>query len=215
MKGNLKKRLQTSLFLILLIVLIFSFDLLLIYSLIILGVYSILEFLNLIKKTNFNSFYKMILNIFFIAFIFSFCFLFIFFSNFIGMKIILYISLLGCAASDVGGFTFGKIFKGPKITKISPNKTYSGSIGSIIFSSIIVTLLVSYFFGFLNLYILLYGIIISIFCQLGDLIFSLLKRKAKIKDTGNFFPGHGGVLDRLDGIFLGVPFGLLTFAILH
>lgn len=215
MKDNLKKRLQTSLFLLFLIVLIFSFELLLIYSLIILGVYSILEFLNLIKKTNFNSFYKMVLNIFFIVFIFSFCFLFIFFSNFIGMKIILYISILGCVASDIGGFTFGKIFKGPKITKISPNKTYSGSIGSIIFSSIAVTFLVFYFFGLLNLYILLNGIIISIFCQLGDLIFSLLKRKAKIKDTGNFFPGHGGVLDRLDGIFLGVPFGLITFALLN
>lgn len=215
MKDNLKKRLQTSVFLLFLIILIFNFGLLLIYSLIILGVYSILEFLNLIKKTNFNSFYKMILNIFFIVFIFSFCFLFVLFSNLIGMKIILYISILGCAASDIGGYTFGKIFKGPKITKISPNKTYSGLIGSIIFSSIVVTLLVFYFFGLMNLYILLNGIIISIFCQLGDLIFSLLKRKAKIKDTGNFLPGHGGVLDRLDGIFLGVPFGLITFVLLN
>ena len=58
------------------------------------------------------------------------------------------------------------------------------------------------------------SIFTSIFCQLGDLLFSYLKRKAKLKDTGNFLPGHGGVLDRVDGILIGVPFGLLTIFII-
>ena len=56
--------------------------------------------------------------------------------------------------------------------------------------------------------------ITSISCQLGDLFFSYLKRKAKVKDSGNFLPGHGGVLDRLDGILLGIPFGFLTLTLI-
>ena len=215
MKNNLKKRINTSVILLFLLFLIFKFDLFLIYCLIVLGVLSIIEFSNLTKKIFLRSFNINILNIFFSIYIFSFCLVFVFLSNFIVLKIILYISLLGCIASDIGGFIFGKIFKGPKITKISPNKTYSGSIGSIIFSSSLVSFLTSYFFDIWNFKIVLIGIIISIFCQCGDLLFSFLKRKAKIKDTGNFFPGHGGVLDRIDGIILGVPFGLIIFAFLN
>jgi phosphatidate cytidylyltransferase len=111
----------------------------------------------------------------------------------------------------MGGFIFGKLFKGPKLTKISPNKTYSGAIGSIIFSVIVFSSLIFYFTGEFNYLILFTGIIISTACQIGDLFFSHLKRKARIKDTGNILPGHGGVLDRLDGIFLGIPFGFLFF----
>ena len=141
--------------------------------------------------------------------------MFFFFSNIQGLKIILYILLLGCIASDIGGYVFGKIFKGPKLTKISPNKTYAGSLGSIIFTLIVVILLFYYSIQYLSYKVVIISLVTTIFCQLGDLIFSFLKRKAKIKDTGAILPGHGGVLDRLDGIFLGVPFGYLTLILLN
>ena len=119
-----------------------------------------------------------------------------------------------CIFSDIGGYVVGKIIGGKKLTKISPNKTYAGAFGSIIFTLITIWILFSYFIEIFNLQIILIGLITSIFCQLGDLLFSLLKRKAKLKDTGSFLPGHGGVLDRLDGIFLGIPFGFLTLILL-
>ena len=131
------------------------------------------------------------------------------------LKYTLSIILFGCVASDIGGFIFGKIFKGPKLTKISPNKTYSGAIGSIVLTLITVSILFYYFLKIFNLDTIILALVVSIFCQLGDLLFSLLKRKAKIKDTGNILPGHGGVLDRLDGIYLGIPVGILTLALLH
>ena len=126
-----------------------------------------------------------------------------FFSNFISLKILIFIILFGCIASDLGGFIFGKIFKGPKLTKISPNKTYSGAIGSLILTIITISLMFLFILKLFNYNIILISLIISISCQLGDLVFSYLKRKANIKDTGNFLPGHGRVLDRLDGIFFG------------
>ena len=129
-------------------------------------------------------------------------------------KIIIFILLAGCIASDIGGFVFGKIFKGARLTKISPKKTISGSFGSIISSSIVMLSLIYYFTKMISLNLLMISIFTSIFCQLGDLLFSYLKRKAKLKDTGNFLPGHGGVLDRVDGILLGVPFGLFTILII-
>tara|TARA_S200000501_G_scaffold119359_1_gene112160 strand:- start:300 stop:716 length:417 start_codon:yes stop_codon:yes gene_type:complete len=137
-----------------------------------------------------------------------------FFNNTL-LKYTLSIILFGCIASDIGGFIFGKIFKGPKLTKISPNKTYSGAIGSIVLTLITVSILFYYFLKIFNLDTIILALVVSIFCQLGDLLFSFLKRKAKIKDTGNILPGHGGVLDRLDGIYLGVPVGILTLALLH
>ena len=118
-------------------------------------------------------------------------------------------------ASDLGGYIFGKIFKGPKLTKISPNKTYSGAIGSIFFSIFIVSITSIYFLNFLNLKLIFVALITSIFCQLGDLLISFLKRKAKLKDTGNFLPGHGGILDRIDGIILGLPIGFITFILIN
>ena len=212
--GNFKKRLFTSIALLISLILIFKFNLLMVYFLIILGVFSIIEFLDLSMKIFRKKSGLIFLNSFFITYIFSFCFMFLFLSYHPGLKIILYIILLGCVASDIGGFIFGKTFKGPKLTKISPNKTYAGSIGSTIFTLIIMTPSFYYFTNSLNLTLILTALTTTIFCQLGDLIFSLLKRKAKLKDTGSFLPGHGGVLDRLDGILLGVPIGLLTLVLL-
>ena len=213
--GNLQKRTFTSLGLLSLVLLIFNFNLILVYVLIVLGVVSILEFLQITKKIIKNNLRLTTVNFFFIFYAITYCFLFFLFTNISGLKIILFILLIGCVASDIGGFIFGKLFKGPKITKISPNKTYAGSIGSILSTTLIVSFLFMFYLQNFNYKIILIAITTSIFCQLGDLFFSYLKRKAKLKDTGKFFPGHGGVLDRLDGIFLGIPFGFLTLILLN
>ena len=210
----LQKRIYTSSLLILTVLLIFKFNAILVYFLIILGILSILEFINLTKKINLNRYILILINSFFIFYVFVYCVFFFFFSNIEIFKLILFILLFGCIASDIGGFVFGKIFKGPKLTPISPNKTFTGSAGSLILSTIVVSFLSFFFFNTLNFKIVLIALITSMFCQLGDLLFSFLKRKANLKDTGKILPGHGGILDRLDGIFLGIPFGFLALIIL-
>ena len=212
---NLKKRLITSMVLIALIFLFAFFDFLLVYGLIVLSVVSILEFFNLMNKINSAKFLKTILNTVFVIYIFSFCILMIFFLNFLQLKILIFILIFVCAASDIGGFIFGKIFKGPKLTKISPKKTISGAFGSIIFSSFTIIVLLFYFTNSFDYFFILIGIITSIACQLGDLFFSFLKRSAKVKDTGNLLPGHGGILDRIDSILLGVPIGFSTLILFY
>ena len=206
---NLKKRFITSLALLILLILIFNSNFIMVYSLILILVFSILEFLNITKRIIKKKLILIMSNTFFVLYVFILCSILIFFSNVISLKIIFFIMLIGCIASDIGGFAFGKIFKGPKLTKISPNKTYAGVIGSLLFSLLIVSFSFIIFFNLLNVSTIITGLIISIFCQLGDLFFSFLKRKAKIKDTGNILPGHGGVLDRIDGVLLGIPAGLV------
>ena len=212
---NLKKRFYTYLALMLVVFLMFNYNFFLVYFLITLSVLSILEFLHISKKVlkSISSIY--LINFFFISYVFSFCFLFLFFSNFIGLKIILFILLLGCVASDTGGYVFGKIFKGPKLTKISPKKTYAGAVGSFILTTLIISIFFYYFNQTFNIKIIIVALMTSLFCQIGDLIFSFLKRKAKFKDTGKILPGHGGILDRIDGLLLGIPFGFLTFVIVN
>ena len=131
-KKNLKKRSITSLFLIILLYLIYKFNFTLVFSLLVIGILSIIEFQNILKKIIKKKIKFFMLNLIFIFYIFIFCFVFIYFTNFIQLKILIFSLLLGCVSSDIGGFIFGKIIKGPKLTKISPNKTISGSIGSII-----------------------------------------------------------------------------------
>ena len=210
---NLKKRIYTSFFLILLLFLMMFLKPILLYFLIIIGIFSIIEFSELIKAFNKEFIPKLFYNLIFILFIFIFCLLFFIFSNIIQFKIILFSLLLTCVASDVGGYIFGKTFKGPKITKISPNKTFSGSIGSIILSCVTFCSLLFLMTKNINFIIILTGIVTSLFCQIGDLYFSLLKRKAKKKDTGNLLPGHGGILDRIDGIIFGLPAGFIFLLI--
>lgn len=211
----LQKRIYTSFLLLFTVILIFKFNAILVYFLIILGVLSILEFINLTKKINLNQYILILINSFFIFYVFVYCVFFFFFSNIEIFKLILFILLFGCIASDIGGFVFGKIFKGPKLTPISPNKTFTGSAGSLILSTIVVSFLSFFFINTLNFKIVLIALITSMFCQLGDLLFSFLKRKANLKDTGKILPGHGGILDRLDGIFLGIPFGFLALIFLN
>jgi phosphatidate cytidylyltransferase len=116
-------------------------------------------------------------------------------------------------SSDIGGLIVGKILKGRKLTKISPNKTISGVLGAFLFSSLLVPIFVYYYENFDTLTILIVTLIISLVSQLGDLSISYLKRLAKVKDTGDLLPGHGGFLDRADGILFSVPSGLIIFLI--
>ena len=133
-----------------------------------------------------------------------------------GYYFVLFI-LCVCVTTDIGGYVFGKIFKGPKLTKISPNKTYSGMFGSYFFTLITLLIVLNINFMYipfkssLNLWI--FVICISTVCQLGDLTVSFLKRFLKVKDTGNIIPGHGGLLDRLDGMIFAFPFSYLVISL--
>ena len=118
--------------------------------------------------------------------------------------------LLICISTDIGGYIFGKLFKGPKLTKISPKKTYSGVIGGYLLSIISLNL---FFNSSYYLYpqemtsnIFLLILLISTVSQLGDISISYFKRLSKIKDTGKIIPGHGGILDRIDGMIFAFPF---------
>ena len=144
-KNNLKKRIFTSFLLFVMIFLIMNYQQILVFSLLVLAVLSLIEFLNLTKKLFKNKFLFSIVNFLFIIYVFLFCYLFLFFSNILQLKIILFSLLFCCIASDVGGYIFGKYFKGPKLTKISPNKTYSGAIGSIFLSLIIFSSSIFYY----------------------------------------------------------------------
>ena len=123
--------------------------------------------------------------------------------------------LIICISTDIGGFTFGKLFKGPKLTSISPNKTYSGVLGSYILSIIFSTIFINYFEDNLQknnlIFTYFFIFLISSISQLGDLLLSYFKRRSKIKDTGNIIPGHGGILDRIDGMIFAFPFSYILF----
>ena len=109
--------------------------------------------------------------------------------------------------SDIGGYIFGKLFGGPKLTQISPNKTWAGAIGSIIlsqFAFLIFFLNSNYKF---NIIIIFMQLFLSIIGQFGDILMSYIKRKNNKKDTSNFIPGHGGFLDRVDGLIWIIIFG--------
>ena len=136
-------------------------------------------------------------------------------STLIELKIFLFV-LLVCVATDIGGFTFGKFFKGPKLTKISPNKTYSGVIGGYFLSIICSNLYVNEYTVFIptDIELLITVFLISSVSQLGDLLISYFKRLSKIKNTGKILPGHGGLLDRVDGIIFAVPFAYFLFKLI-
>ena len=114
-----------------------------------------------------------------------------------------------CIFTDIGGYVFGKTFKGPKLTRISPNKTYAGVIGSFLFSMVVGIIYIKYLdiedISSDPLILLFLILFISSISQIGDLIVSYFKRKAKLKDTGKILPGHGGLLDRIDGLIFVVP----------
>ena len=118
-----------------------------------------------------------------------------------------------CICSDIGGYIIGKNIGGKKLTKISPNKTISGSLGSFCFSMLPLLVFNNFDKFEYSLYSIdnfLFCLKVSLVCQLGDLFVSYFKRKAKVKDTGRILPGHGGILDRIDGIIFAVPFVFMS-----
>ena len=131
-----------------------------------------------------------------------------------GLKIFILVVLIS-VTTDIGGYIFGNIFKGPKLTKISPKKTYSGVLGSYFLSIISSINYIDYYelnyWTDNELFIII--LLISSISQIGDLIISYFKRKSKIKNTGNIIPGHGGFLDRIDGIIFAVPFAHILLKI--
>ena len=221
MSQNLLQRLITSIILLSLLIFInFSHQYIFLLSILIIGLIVCLEannlYSNLLARSNSKKvFFTNRLNIKFIILnIVTFCYIFFIFCNLTyeiykseGPLFFLYVISI-CFFTDIGGYVFGKIIGGKKLSKISPNKTISGTVGSFIFS--IIPLIVVLNFNDLdlefNLINIVFCFLISVISQLGDLFISFIKRKAKIKDTGKLLPGHGGVLDRLDGIIFAIPF---------
>ena len=206
MKNELLKRILTSL---LLIPVVFFFILkgsfFFVFFLSILFFISSIEWIKMNKKIELKFFGILFL---FFSFYSSY---FLFDNSLINFLFILII----CISTDVGGYIFGNLLKGPKLTKISPNKTYSGMLGSFLLSIISGYLFILNFDpGFIknqnsdlyNLLLIIIILIISTVSQIGDLIISFYKRKSKIKNTGKIFPGHGGLLDRVDGMIFVFPF---------
>ena len=220
MNSNIKKRILTSILLISLLIGMINYSYIMIVSLIIIAIISWIEFYALISKIlkkdilgdKFLKFIYKTLSLFYLS---GFVYLILAIeSEYSNLKIYLLYSVLVAILSDVGGLVCGKLFRGKKLTKISPNKTISGSIGSFIFSILLIPLFYNGEIDQSLLNILLITIIISLTSQLGDLFISLLKRKAKVKDTSDLLPGHGGVLDRIDGIIFAIPLGIFLFIVI-
>tara|TARA_B100000795_G_C22787850_1_gene435458 strand:+ start:157 stop:819 length:663 start_codon:yes stop_codon:yes gene_type:complete len=217
MQSELKKRSITSFFLILLLFLMYQYSYILIISMIVIAIISWIEFYALISKIfireNFSQkllrFLLKAISLLYLSFI-VYLILIIVTENG-DLKVYLFYSILVGIASDLGGLIVGKIFKGKKLTNISPNKTISGSVGSLIFSLLLVPLFVKYFYLYGLPTLIMITILISLTTQVGDLLISLLKRKANVKNTSDILPGHGGMLDRIDGIIFAIPIGLLLF----
>ena len=154
---------------------------------------SLYEWLNMVKKI-----YLKFLGIIFLSFSF-----FTFYK--LAIMDILLIPLFICIFTDIGGYVFGKLFKGPKLTIISPNKTYAGTIGGFFLSIVFILI----YFNFANYEITIRWFVviflISSVSQIGDIIISYFKRLSNLKDTGKIIPGHGGLLDRIDGMILAFP----------
>tara|TARA_Y100000768_G_scaffold132325_1_gene98408 strand:- start:37 stop:711 length:675 start_codon:yes stop_codon:yes gene_type:complete len=173
-------------------------------------------FLSLIFLVTSLEWFKMtknkdILRIFGLFFLFFSFFSTIYLRQHIGLNFFIFIIIV-CIFTDTGGYIFGKTFKGPKLTKVSPKKTYSGVIGSFLISILFGLIYIKYFgqkskilMESDTIFIILLIIFISLISQIGDLIISYFKRKAKLKDTGKILPGHGGFLDRIDGIIFVMP----------
>jgi len=224
MSLNLLKRIITSVcLLLLLIIVIFINQFIFIISILIIGLIICFESNNMFLKITKSNTHKESLvsekiNFKFLTLnILTFCYIFFIFCYF-SYEIyriqgpIFFIYLISiCFFTDIGGYVFGKTIGGKKLTKISPNKTISGTIGSFIFSFIPLILFfnLNYLDLELNLSNFTFTFFVSLISQLGDLLISFFKRKANVKDTGKILPGHGGALDRLDGIIFAIPFSYI------
>ena len=231
MSKNLIKRVITSIILLtILLISIFSHNIVFILSLFILSGLICFEANNIFEKMlnkNNNKNYKgnkkrgfnskfLFLNILTFLYVFIIFFQFSYQIHKMQGPIFFLLVISICFFSDIGGYFVGKLIGGKKLSKISPNKTISGTIGSFIFS--LIPLLVMVQFEYIDLelsyIIIILTLLISFVSQLGDLFISYLKRKAKIKDTGKILPGHGGILDRVDGIVFALPFSYFILKII-
>ena len=215
--NNLILRTITSFFLLFLIYVSLINIQLLFILLLVLNFIVIDEFKKLFNaiflKNNFFYFISLLSILFYIVF-FTLILLNYLSQSFLVNKFTVYFLLSIIIATDVGGYVFGKFFGGKKLTKVSPNKTYSGALGSLILSLIAAFLFFTFQkkFLFIDLNFIFVVLAISLTSQFGDILISFLKRRAKIKDTGSILPGHGGILDRIDGLLFALPLVILIFS---
>ena len=217
MTRELNKRIITSILLMLLLFLMYSYSYIMVLSLIIIAIIVWIEFYGLISKIlRKNSkqealkrfLYKSISLLYLSMLVYYILSIVSYHSD---LKIYLLYSTFVTILSDIGGLIVGRIVKGKKLTKISPNKTISGSFGSFIFSLALIPVFFSKFISHELSELIFITILISLISQIGDLLISYLKRKANVKDTSDLLPGHGGFLDRVDGLIFAVPAGALLF----
>lgn len=211
---ELKKRIITSLFLLILLILMYIYNYVLIIAVIIISLIVWIEFFGLIMKIFYknnlkNKIFRLLFKGTSLIYLCLLSFLIVLiFSNENIYKFFAIYSLLIAITSDIGGMVFGKFFKGKKLTKISPKKTISGSIGAFVFSILLIFIFNKNFENYVFMKVLFFTVTVSFISQIGDLFISFLKRKANVKDTSDILPGHGGFLDRIDGIIFALPFGI-------
>ena len=211
------KRILTSIFLLILLYILINNTVLLTIGLFFILIELFNEFNSMMKKIFYKKNEKF--KLFFFLTLINFYLIIFGLTIFITLessnnlhKIYLLMIISICICTDIGGYCFGKLFKGKKLTKISPNKTYSGAIGSYISALLIPTVL---FKNLISIEIIFFVVfIVSTISQIGDLLISYFKRKANLKDTGFILPGHGGLLDRFDGMIFAIPSGILLLYIL-
>jgi len=217
MSKEIKKRIFTSVLLISLLIAMNFYSYIMITALVVISIILWIEFYALISKILkknklkdkvLRHLYKTISLLYLLLLI---CFIIVIETSYPNLKLYLIYSVLTAILSDIGGLFFGKTFKGKKLTKISPNKTISGSIGSFLFSLLLVPFFYQELIALSILSLIVITLMISLVSQLGDLFISYLKRAAKVKDTSDLLPGHGGFLDRLDGVIFSIPFGVTMF----
>ena len=217
MNSELKKRIFTSIALIFLLTLMYLYSFIMITALIVIALIIWIEFYALISKIiKKNKFKDKFLRFFYKAISLLYLSLIVYFifaieSFYPNQKKYLLYAILVAILSDIGGLIIGKTFKGKKLTKISPNKTISGSVGSLVFSMILIPFFYEELIEFNFLIMIIITLTISFVSQAGDLFISYMKRKAKVKDTSDILPGHGGFLDRVDGIIFAIPISLILF----
>ena len=204
---ELKIRLITSFFLIIILFFCYFNKIISFIFLNILVFLSMTEFFEVIKKISKKKIVQISIFIISLFYILFFYFTILFYLYYSSDFYLLFFLILICIASDSGGYILGKLIGGKKLSSISPNKTYAGSMGSFVFSLIIAFIFKENINIQHNIYY--FTLLMSLLCQIGDLSISYIKRLARIKNTGNILPGHGGILDRVDGILLVLPIGIL------
>ena len=219
MNLELKKRIFTSVLLICLLILMYFYNFVLVVCSTLIAVIAWIEFVNMINriflnKSLMNKIFSFLSKGFFFIYLISLIYL-VFDTQINSPHLVIFViySILISIMTDIGGLVVGKTFGGRKLTTISPKKTISGAIGSLVFSLFLVPIFINQFTKFNILDFVIVTVLISLTSQIGDLFISFLKRKAKLKNTSDILPGHGGILDRIDGIIFSIPIGFLLLSI--